>query len=139
MSSPGRAVGIDLFQQDGLTSPRLPSGGQHLQHCPVVGAEEQDGGIAVGTSRAVHSYLGQQGPGQIGLRSGQPDWWELACFRDSPRVLVPPPGPSPQPSVPVLAPPAPARLHCPACFSRKAWGGGEGRSSPYLLVRVSSG
>lgn len=56
---PGGAVGIDLFQQDGLLSPSLPPRGQHLQHCPIIGAEEQDGDVTVGTSRAIHSYLGQ--------------------------------------------------------------------------------
>lgn len=59
VSSPGGAVGIDLLQQDGLPSPRLVPRGQHLQHSPIVGAKEQDCGVTIGTSPAIHSYLGQ--------------------------------------------------------------------------------
>lgn len=54
-------------------SPRLRSWGKHFQHCPIIGAQEQDSGVTVGSSHAIHSYLGQLGPGGIGLRSGQPD------------------------------------------------------------------
>jgi hypothetical protein len=57
--SPGGAVGINLFQYDGLRSPRLPPWGQHLQYCTIIGAKEQDGDVTVRTSHAVHSYLGQ--------------------------------------------------------------------------------
>lgn len=106
MSSPGGAVGIDLFQQDGFTSPRLPPGGQHFQHCPIIGAEEQDCGVTIETSRAIHSYLGQESPGEITSGQGNLTSGSLV-FQGQPMY----PGPFPQLRVFFLALSLPFHFH----------------------------
>lgn len=146
LSSPGGAVGGNLFQQDGLAAPRLPPWGQHLQHCAVVGAEEQNRCVAVGTSRTIHGYLGQEGPGGTGLESGQVDQQMLACSKDSPGTQ---PGPFPPPRVSIFAPSLPFSQVLPPADviylvgskEKRLRGEGSGQhfTAPYLLVRVSRG